>query len=183
MMKNKLLVFLVFLFVVFGFLFSANFIFAETMVSSSPVPEKQFVNSYELFWPVVAGKVRGDSMYFLKSLKESLRELITFSTYKKVDYNILLSEKRTVEAEKLILDNKNDKDIDTTLSEAQKKREKAHALLARINQDTKPLIGRLRSSLERQQALLIYLRSESDKYSEIIIKNLDSLNSTLAKLN
>lgn len=77
--------------------------------SPTPVPETASeVNSFELFWPISAGKTMGDSLYFLKTLKENLRGMIIFGNPEKADYAILLATKRSVEAEKLIGEGKTD---------------------------------------------------------------------------
>ena len=72
---------------------------AVPQVSPRPVD----VNSYEIFWPVVAGKVQGDSLYSLKLLKEQVRGLFIISDSKKAEYFSFLSTKRLVEFEKLVL--------------------------------------------------------------------------------
>lgn len=61
------------------------------------------IDSFELFWPVTAGKVRGDSLYFLKRFKEKLRGVLIFSDAKKADYEAFIATKRVVEAEKLFM--------------------------------------------------------------------------------
>jgi hypothetical protein len=60
------------------------------------------VDSYELFWPLVAGKTLGEPLYFLKTFKENIREIIIVGNAQKADYNVLLATKRILEAEKLI---------------------------------------------------------------------------------
>lgn len=62
---------------------------------------KTIVDSYELFWPIVPGRVMGDKLYSLKLFKEKIRESIILSSFKKADYLITISEKRLVEAEYL----------------------------------------------------------------------------------
>lgn len=59
-------------------------------------------NSYELFWPIVAGRTSGDSLYPLKLLKENIRAVLIFSDIKKAEYSLFLSEKRLVEFENLV---------------------------------------------------------------------------------
>lgn len=66
------------------------------------------VDSYELFWPTVAGVTMAEPSYFFKTLKEDLRGLLIFGKAQKVDYLISLAIKRTVEAEKLIKLDKKD---------------------------------------------------------------------------
>ena len=60
-------------------------------------------DSYELFWPIVAGKVQGDSLYPLKIFKEQIRGFLIFSGTRKAEYFSFLSTKRLVEFEKLVL--------------------------------------------------------------------------------
>ena len=64
-------------------------------------------SSYELFYPIVAGKVPGDKWYGLKMLREKVVLFFLFNSEKKVEYHTSLSKKRLVEAEKLIIVNKN----------------------------------------------------------------------------
>lgn len=64
------------------------------------------VNSFEMFWPLVAGKTKGDSLYFLKRLKETGRGWLIFGKTQKFDYKIFLAAKRTLEGEKLLNDGK-----------------------------------------------------------------------------
>ena len=59
-------------------------------------------SSYELFYPIVAGKVPGDRFYSLKILREKIVGMFLFDTDKKIEYRVSLSKKRLVEAEKLI---------------------------------------------------------------------------------
>ncbi|MEK7188745.1 MAG: DUF5667 domain-containing protein, partial [Patescibacteria group bacterium] len=59
-------------------------------------------NSFELFWPVVAGRTQGDSLYPIKRWKEKLRGWLIFGNLQKADYFLFLSVKRFVEIEKLI---------------------------------------------------------------------------------
>lgn len=93
-------------------LFSLSFFPATSYAQD----EMRQVNSFDLFWPVVAGKTRGDSLYFAKKLKENLRGLFIFGAPEKADYMAFLATKRIVEAEKLMNDNKKDL-ADGTLDE------------------------------------------------------------------
>src|SRR5688500_13173828 len=90
-----------------GLLLLPSIAFAQSpMPSVSPQPTIVPVNSFDLFCPISAGKVAGDSLYFLKNLKENIRGVFIFDDFKKIEYNIVLTEKRAVEAEKLFLDKK-----------------------------------------------------------------------------
>lgn len=73
----------------------------------TPTPAAE-VNSFELFWPISAGKTMASKIYTLKLWKENLRDLFIFSKVRKADYLTFLSVKRLVEAEALLADGKND---------------------------------------------------------------------------
>lgn len=79
-------------------LFLAAFLFLG-VVSPVDAEDRVNVNSYELFWPIVPGRVMGDKLYSLKLFKEKIRESIILSSFKKADYLITISEKRLVESE------------------------------------------------------------------------------------
>ena len=70
--------------------------------------ESSEISSFELFWPIVAGKTMGDPLYTLKTLKEKVRGLLIFGKPQKANYFVLLATKRVVEAEKLIDNNEKD---------------------------------------------------------------------------
>lgn len=91
MKMNRFLVGIVVIFTLF-------FSIISPALATTPPPK---VDSFELFWPIVAGKVRGDSFYSLKLLKEKVRESLIFSSSKRADYKINISEKRLVEVEAL----------------------------------------------------------------------------------
>lgn len=98
---------------VFSFIFSLSLLLtpsfagAESQTASpSAIPEK--VDSYNLFWPLSAGKTESDSLYALKLFKETVEGWFVFGDSKKVDYAILLGTKRVLEAEKLLMEGKNE---------------------------------------------------------------------------
>lgn len=66
------------------------------------------INSFEVFWPISAGKTVSDSFYWLKSLKEQIRGLLIFGSLQKADYFSFLTVKRIIETEKLLTENKTD---------------------------------------------------------------------------
>lgn len=72
-------------------------------------------DSYELFWPVVAGRTSEDPLYSLKLLKEGFRGAFIFSSAKKSEYSLFLSEKRLVEFENLVKIKKDVKSAQKTL--------------------------------------------------------------------
>jgi len=96
----------------------------EMVEATESAESVQEINSFEVFWPIVAGKTTDSPLYFLKTLKESLRGMLILGNVQKADYNVLLSVKRTVEAEKLINEG-NSKDAIKTINRAIKKVEKA----------------------------------------------------------
>ena len=85
----------------------SNLVSAQNEDSKTSTPASE-INSFELFWPISAGKTVGDSLFFVKNLKENLRGLIIFGMPQKADYAVFLATKRVVEAEKLINDGKVD---------------------------------------------------------------------------
>lgn len=93
----------------FVFLFALVFslsLFSPILAKTETVPQE--VSSYELFWPVTAGKTLGDSLYGLKIFKEKLRGAFIFGKLQKLDYSLFLATKRVVEAEKLLNEGKVD---------------------------------------------------------------------------
>lgn len=184
----KLLQYLINLVIVLFLVISPSVVLAQKNVAVSPSPSPTITpfDSYKLFWPISAGKVMGDSLYFLKSLKENLREIFIFSDFKKADYNITLSEKRVVEGEKLFLANKDYNNGKKTLEAAQQKREKALNLINKAKEKGRYVVdlqNRMVSSLEHQRALLSYISTQipTDQQKEIS-ENISQLNSLLAKL-
>lgn len=106
--------FLILMLVMLGFVALPNFTYAQKATpapSSSPIASP--VSSFEIFWPVTAGKTMDDSLYFVKTLKENIRGFLIFGTPQKADYQVSLATKRLVEAEKLIKDGKNDAALKT----------------------------------------------------------------------
>lgn len=154
--------------------------------SPSPSPTITSVDSYKLFWPISAGRVMGDSFYFLKSFKENLREISIFSDFKKADYNITLSEKRVVEVEKLFLVNKDYVNGKKTLDAVQQRREKALSFINKVKKEGRnvaDLQNRMASSLENQRALLNYVAAQvPEEQKQVIENNISSLNSLFVNL-
>lgn len=98
--------------------------------SPTPIPKETPAapaDSYTMFWPLVAGKTEGQSLYALKLLKENVLGLFAFNKSKKVDYQVMLGTKRVLEAEKLIKENKPDR-AKKTLSRASNNFSKAYKL-------------------------------------------------------
>lgn len=186
---NILRLFLIPILAMFLVFVSVSGVFAQkNKVTPSPSssPTVAPVDSYQLFWPISAGLVMGEPLYFLKSLKENLREMLVFSDVKKADYNMILSEKRTVEAEKLFLDKKDYSNGKASLEAAQAKREKAVELLEKAQKSGRNVIdgrNRVISSFERQRALIAYLVFQvPGEPKAVLSENASKLDSLLSGL-
>lgn len=133
--------------------------------SPSPSPSPDPVDSYDLFWPISAGRVMGDPLYFLKSLKESLRELLVFGDYKKAEYNITLAEKRLLESEYLFKVKKDFENTGVSVIQAKSKMEKAVLYVGKSkdSSDISALQRKLSLSADKQRRLLNYLITLGDK--------------------
>lgn len=117
------------------------------------------VNSYELFWPITAGRTTGDTLFLLKRAKEGVREFLIFSKYRKADYNMTLATKRLVEGEKLFIEN-DTKNAQKSLEMSLEKLTKAKGLMAEVEsngQDPTDLRNALNSTVEKHVRLVEYL--------------------------
>lgn len=106
--------------------------FAKAAKSEMPEVEAlaatpQPVNSFEFFWPLVAGKTMADKTYFIKILKEEIREFFIFGKAQKADHQVFRATKRVLEAEKLFGMGKGDLAIKTL--------DKATILLAKAKEN------------------------------------------------
>lgn len=109
----------------------AGFSYAKTskiIATSKPTPIPTAtvapnVNSFELFWPMSAGKTIQSKVYFLKLLKEKVRGFFIFGSAQKADYDLYLGIKRMLEVEALMKANVPDlanKTLDTAVDEFNK---------------------------------------------------------------
>lgn len=185
-MKNIILVSAVFVgFFVSILLSPQSLVVAQDDSPSEDVSTTETVSSFELFWPIVAGKVKGEGLYFLKSFKEKLRELIILSPYKKADYNITLSEKRLIEGEYLLVHKQDEKNAKISFDNAKKKREKALDFMEKAQSNGQvitDLKNAFTSSLEKQKSLLIYLSSTQTNYQSILQEDNAHVNFVLSQL-
>ncbi len=186
-MKFRKINLFVCLMVLFSFLnLSISSSFAQADTTEATVGAVTRESSYILFWPIVAGQVKGDSLYFLKSLKENLREKFIFNDLKKAEYYITLSEKRVVEAEKLFLDKKDPANAAVTLAAAADLRSKTAEFIKKAkdkNQSASDVENSFKQSLTKQRALLQFLDTQVSDGKDNIEKNIDSLNAILTKLD
>lgn len=161
-------------------------VITPTPTADATSSANQEVDSFKLFWPIVAGRVMGDQFYFLKSAKESLRETLAFSKFKKADFNLVLSEKRTVEAEKLYVEKKDNQNATATLVTAQLRREKAVDYLKKAESEGRYVVdlkNRFIKSFENQQLLLNSVMLKIDeKERENIKSQIEAINTILVKL-
>ncbi len=129
-------------------------------ITSEASQSSSTVDSYDLFWPVFAGKTMDESMYPLKLVKESIGEFFAFGDLNKTKYNTTLSEKRLLEAEKLIK-NKSYKNLKATLDSSQEKRQKALSFFQKAkdnNRHLDQLKETMANSLNNQLKLLFALK-------------------------
>lgn len=163
--------------------------FVGTALSATPKPTKMplEVNSYELFWPIVAGKVEGDSLYSLKRLKEKIRGLLIFSNLRKAEYYAVLSQKRLVEFEKLALTDKDYENAAKTLNVLTTTQEKIVNYLELAKEermDTTFSSQKVIDIFDREFALLQSIQTKIDgNQKQFLGKAISNLSSLLSKLN
>lgn len=123
-------------------------------ITPIPTPAPKF-SSYEVFWPITAGRVTGDSLYGLKLFKEKLRGMVILNKNKKAEYMVKLSEKRLVEAEKLYIEKKDNtnakKSMDQSIENLKEAIKIAKSKPAGISPETKAYI--LNSAGKQKQLL------------------------------
>lgn len=176
----KLLIVLVFVFL----LLPTNSFAASPSPKATQKPIE--VNSFEMFWPIVAGKVQGDPLYNLKRFKENARGFLIFNNLKKAEYNAILSQKRLLEFEKLILVNKDYNNAKSTLDtynqtlkliteQLQNSKEEGQDVTL-VSQNTLTIF-------EKEYSLLQSILSKVDETQKDaiveVIKNLTSISSSL----
>ena len=129
-------------------------------VSSDPSPNPTKVDSFELFWPIVAGKVQGDSMYRLKIFKENMRGYLILSSLKKAEYLTFISSKRLVEFEELALSRKNFENATETLEVYRSTHKKIFSYLDKAKSEGVMITNTqsiIEDTLNRQLTLLNYI--------------------------
>lgn len=103
MIKKGLLIFCLLL---AAFVFLPPYIDAQEENSATESAEDQYnfasMTTYELFWPIVPGKVPGDKFYNLKVWRDKIASFFIFNKLKKVEHLKKLANKRLVEAERLV---------------------------------------------------------------------------------
>lgn len=106
MLKKILLLFCLFLLAFFSVFSSCLYAQEENLATESAEAEKEYdfasMTTYELFWPITAGKIPGDKFYKLKIWRDKLVGYLFFDKLKKSEYLKQLANKRLVETEKLL---------------------------------------------------------------------------------
>lgn len=163
----------------FGLLLIGIFSTSAFAVSTpAPTSPPSNLSSFELFWPIVAGKTMDESLYFLKSLKEKVRGMFIFGSSQKANYELLLATKRVVEAEKLINEGKTDyanKTLDVAsqqLDKASLNLDKALSMKVSFQEQALDMTNKL-SNLE---VFIPWLMNKADKNKEILSKVLEKVN-------
>ncbi len=145
--------------------------------TATPVPAP--VNSFELFWPMVAGKTMQSKLYFLKTLKEKIRGVFIFGSAQKADYDIFIGIKRMLESEVLIKAQLTDL-ANKTLDSAASDFDKANNALTNaknssdVDQDTKNEINIRVSNLKK---FVTTLEKENPSFKDKLQSIMDKLNS------
>lgn len=163
---KKLITSVLFFLIFLNIFLTPNNIFAH---EANQTPES--VDVYAVFWPVVPGKTVAEPMFWFKQLKERFNGFFKFGNVAQSGYHIELSEKRLVEAAKLLEDEKyshakkslalNKSNRDQALSLKKKAQEEK----ANVSELTLKLV----KSLENQQKALVFLETQfpEDQHEEI----------------
>lgn len=104
-MRFKIVIFILVFAVTLVIGFSEIFAQEQSIASESSKPI--VVDSYTLFWPVVSGRAVDDRLFFIKRWRENFTNMFIFGNLEKADYEVQLSTKRIVEAERLLKENQN----------------------------------------------------------------------------
>lgn len=155
------------------------------LMMALPVRAETEVNSFELFWPLVAGKTISDPLYKLKLFKENLRGAFIFGNLQKTDYLVFLAVKRSLELEKLLGEN----DLPAAQKTAdlvQQHLTKASASNDRYKStggtDTAGLGGQMVGRLDNMIKLFTWLTSKNDQNKGLFLPLLDQASTLKAKL-
>lgn len=138
-------------------LISIAAIFPKTSLAESTnlsTPESS-QSSYVLFYPVVAGKVEGDSLYFIKLMRDRITEILTFGNEKKAGVELKIATKRLLEAEKLFKSGKTDL-AKKTLSKFTTKLAAAydHTMKEKSNDFFPELVDEMEQNIQKYQIVL-----------------------------
>ncbi len=139
----------------FGITYAKEITQAETSTSSATI------NSFELFWPLSAGRTEGDPLYFLKLFREQVIGWFTYGDTKKADYALQLGTKRVLEAEKLLKEGKIDAAL-KTLDRADKELSSVYTYVKKADSQKKFSTAEIRRDrLVSIKRLIDYLKPTS----------------------
>lgn len=168
-MKRVLLKLALLVFVSASFLFvlgSLSLLRAqEELPKDIPSEEITEISSFELFWPIVAGKTIDDPLYFLKNLKETIRGWLIFGKPQKTEYAVFLATKRVVEAEKLI--NKSKFDLaDRTLDRAISQLKVAERNVGKMDGFLEDVVNQINNKLDNLEKFIPWLASQNEEMKD-----------------
>ena len=157
----------------------------QAALATEPSPTPQTVNSFEVFWPMVAGKTVTDPLYKLKLFKENVRGALIFGNLQKADYLVFLAVKRGLEIEKLLQEN--------NLSSAQKTAVLLQQIITKASAsndqykstggtDTNGLGPQMVTRLDNLTNLFVWLSSQNDQYKGLLQPLLDQVSALKAGL-
>lgn len=162
-LKIALLVFVSIAFLcVFKF---SNTVRANEDVVTQEGEEVAEINSFELFWPIVAGKTQGDSLYSLKTFKEKVRGWFIFGKPQKAEYAVFLATKRVIEAEKLINEGKKDL-TNETLDRAIFQFEVAEENINAVQGSLGSAVNEINNKLDNLETFMPWLISQNEEYKD-----------------
>lgn len=156
----------------------------EADFSTSDPATVDEVNSFELFWPIVAGKTTGDPLYFLKSLKEKVRGWFIFGVPQKAEYAVFLATKRVIEAEKLINEGKTDltnKSLDAAIKQLDKAEENVQKARGKEIPFQEEAVN-MGSKLSGLETLIPWLANKSEENKDKLEQTLDRVKSVYSKI-
>lgn len=160
-----ILVIVIFLGLLLGF--PSKVVLAAEPSLQAPVKE---ISSFELFWPIVAGRVEGDRWYSLKLIKENLKSTLVFNVAEKSEYQLFLAVKRVVEIEKLLTDQKLE-GAKKTVALAERKIGESEANFLKAKEsgyDFKEIGPLMETRLNNIEQLLLWLSSQNSQNEELL---------------
>lgn len=148
-----------------------NHVMAQGSATNDPMPEASDMTQEEMnqttsgsvdvasiFWPIVPGTTVADGTFFFKQIKEAFSAMMKFNSIDKAKYYVELSEKRIVEANKLIAD----KDFANALKSLQMSEDQRKTAIdlkrkaVEGKEDTLELVNEMVDSFEKQKQVLAF---------------------------
>jgi len=177
MIKKSLTAFCLFLLIALfmspAFVYSQKIEFVEEEVEEEIEEGYDFASmtTYELFWPVTAGKVPGDKFYNIKRWRDNFLANLFFSKSKKAEYFKQLANKRLVEADKLV-ELRRYSFLSQTLAESRGNLEKGLELLLLVEEGWPSiwLRSEYKKDLEKHQVILERMKEKVEGESGAAIE-------------